>query len=44
MGQKITIKKKKFWRKKSASKAIPQNKPTVIERIKRFFGGGSYED
>lgn len=40
MGQKIKIKKKKFWRKKSTSKAMPeQEKPGIVKRIKRFFGG-----
>jgi hypothetical protein len=38
MGQKITIKKKKYWRKKS-SKAMPEQKPGIIERIKSFFKG-----
>jgi hypothetical protein len=39
MGQKITIKKKKFWRKKSTSKAMPEQKTGIIERIKSFFKG-----
>ncbi len=40
MGQKIIVKIRKFWRKKSASKTMPeQEKPGIVKRIKRFFGG-----
>jgi hypothetical protein len=40
MGQKIVIKKKRYWRKKASSKALePVEKTGLIERIKRFFIG-----
>ena len=39
MGQKITVKKKRYWRKKGASRAInPTAKKGLLERIKSFFG------
>lgn len=37
MGQKITIKKKKYWRKSDSKNLQRKEKKTFLQKIKDFF-------
>ncbi len=40
MGQKITVKKKKYWRKKSGTKTLPKTEQKSIwQKIKELLFG-----